>query len=88
MAQVTTHSILPDQDFSEGNSALMFTSTESQHSSERSPLSNFGFLKNLGLDKKQTKGMRPRNSDKLVANIHTLHRFRWGTAQATRAQAR
>ncbi|CAD0058852.1 unnamed protein product [Aureobasidium pullulans] len=28
---------------------------ESQHSSDRSPLSNFGFLKNLSLDKKQTK---------------------------------
>ncbi|KAI4723177.1 hypothetical protein E4T48_00429 [Aureobasidium sp. EXF-10727] len=34
---------------------------ESQHSSERSPLSNFGFLKNLGLDKKQTKdGAAPK----------------------------
>jgi len=35
---------------------------ESQHSSERSPLSNFGFLKTLGLDnKKQTKdGAAPK----------------------------
>ncbi|KAG9979499.1 hypothetical protein KCU72_g22868, partial [Aureobasidium melanogenum] len=34
---------------------------ESQHSSDRSPLSNFGFLKNLGLDKKQTKdGAAPK----------------------------
>ncbi|KAL2030319.1 hypothetical protein VTO58DRAFT_107673 [Aureobasidium pullulans] len=34
---------------------------ESQHSSDRSPLSNFGFLKNLSLDKKQTKdGAAPK----------------------------
>merc|ERR1712227_796745 len=34
---------------------------ESQHSSDRSPLSNFGFLKSLGLDKKQTKdGAAPK----------------------------
>lgn len=55
MAQVTPHSMSPDQAFPESNSALMYTSPESQHSSDRSPLSNFGFLKNLGLDKKQTK---------------------------------
>jgi hypothetical protein len=52
------HSISPDEPMPDNNPPLTYTSPESQHSSERSPLSNFGFLKTLGLDnKKQTKGV-------------------------------
>ena len=55
MAQVSSMS--PDEPLPDNNGVLTYTSPESQHSSDRSPLSNFGFLKTLGLDKKQTKGM-------------------------------
>ena len=59
MAQVSMHhSMSPDVPMADNNAPLTYTSPESQHSSERSPLSNFGFLKTLGLDnKKQTKGV-------------------------------
>jgi hypothetical protein len=61
MAQVSMQSVSPDEPLPDNNPALMYTSPESQHSSDRSPLSNFGFLKNLGLDKKQTKdGAAPK----------------------------
>jgi len=56
------HSMSPDVPMADNNAPLTYTSPESQHSSERSPLSNFGFLKTLGLDnKKQTKdGAAPK----------------------------
>lgn len=57
MADVKMQPMSPDQDSPDNNAGLMYTTPESQHSAERSPLSNFGFLKNLGLDKKPTKGM-------------------------------
>ena len=57
MAQVKMQSFSPGHDSPDNNSALMYTTPESQHSAERSPLSNFGFLKNLGPEKKQTKGI-------------------------------
>ncbi|TIA51942.1 hypothetical protein D6C79_02269 [Aureobasidium pullulans] len=61
MAQVNIQSMSPDEPLADNNPALMYTSPESQHSSDRSPLSNFGFLKNLSLDKKQTKdGAAPK----------------------------
>jgi len=59
MAQVNMQFMSPDEPLADNNPALMYTSPESQNSSDRSPLSNFGFLKNLSLDKKQTKGMLP-----------------------------
>jgi hypothetical protein len=70
MAQVSMQSVSPDEPLPDNNPALMYTSPESQHSSDRSPLSNFGFLKNLGLDKKQTKGRRTLTN--FAANLLSL----------------
>lgn len=58
MAQVSMQSMSSDEPLPDNNNGVLtYTSPESQPSSDRSPLSNFGFLKTLGLDKKQTKGV-------------------------------
>lgn len=87
MAQVSMHSVSPDEPMPDNNAALMYTSPESQHSSDRSPLSNFGFLKTLGLDnKKQTKGMRRLTN--FTANFGLLRTCRWSSPKTSWAQAR
>jgi hypothetical protein len=78
------HSMSPDEPLPDNNAALM--SPESQHSSDRSPLSNFGFLKTLGLDKKQTKGVLRLTNP--AANSGLLHTCRWSSPKTTWAQAR
>jgi hypothetical protein len=82
MAQVSMHSMSPDEPMPDNNAPLTYTSPESQHSSERSPLSNFGFLKTLGLDnKKQTKGVLRLTN--VAANFGLLHTCRWSSPKTT-----
>jgi len=76
----------PDEPLPDNSAALTYTSPESQHSSDRSPLSNFGFLKTLGLDKKQTKGMLRLTN--IAGNFGLLRTCRWSSPKTSRAQAR